>query len=278
MASRDNSLLYEWPGRDVSLAPIILMAHQDVVPAGSPDRWTHPPFSGTVTDAAIFGRGAIDNKGSLVAMLEAAEALVGAGRQPARTVFFVFGHDEETRGSGAAEAARLLAGRGVQAQFVLDEGSIVVADHPVTGGAVALVGITEKGYATVRITARADGGHASAPPERTAVAMLAQALDVDTVQRLDLQQAVDEKPVALRGRYASGRRMRRGDQTQILQIRHHVADRRRAEIELRIAGERLRADGLAVANETLDQYLQQVLGAFVRQFGDSLRHGDKSRL
>lgn len=173
----EGTLLYEWPGRDASLAPIILMAHQDVVPAETGDRWTFPPFSGEVTETAVTGRGAIDNKGSLVAMLEAAEALAVTGGQPARTVFFVFGHDEETRGEGAAAAARLLAERGVQADLVLDEGSIVVADHPVTGGAVALIGITEKGYATVRITARAEGGHASAPPRETAVAVLVRAVE-----------------------------------------------------------------------------------------------------
>ncbi len=172
-----GTLLYEWPGRDASLAPVILMAHQDVVPADPEDRWTHPPFSGAVTETAVWGRGAIDNKGALVAMLEAAEALLAAGHQPQRTVFFVFGHDEETHGDGAAQAARLLAARGVEALFVLDEGSVVVADHPVTGGAVALIGLSEKGYATVRLTATAEGGHASAPPRDTAVAILAQAID-----------------------------------------------------------------------------------------------------
>jgi carboxypeptidase PM20D1 len=172
-----GTLLYEWPGRDASLAPMVLMAHQDVVPAEAEDRWSFPPFSGDLIDGAVAGRGALDNKGSLVAMLEAAEALAAAGERPARTVIFVFGHDEETRGEGAAAAAQVLAARGVQAEFVLDEGSFVIADHPVTGDAAALIGITEKGYATVRVTARAEGGHASAPPRETAVGVLAQALE-----------------------------------------------------------------------------------------------------
>jgi len=172
-----GTLVYRWTGTRRELAPVVLMAHQDVVPAASPERWTHAPFDGVVEEGRVWGRGAIDNKGSLVAMLEAAEALAAGGRAPTRTVYFVFGHDEETRGEGAKAAAAFLVDRGVEAAFVLDEGSIVVADHPVTRGAVALVGITEKGYATVRLTAKAEGGHASAPPADTAVAILVRALD-----------------------------------------------------------------------------------------------------
>lgn len=172
-----GTLVFVWEGSDASLPPAILMAHQDVVPATSGDRWTHAPFSGAVADASVWGRGSIDNKGALVAMLEAAEALLRAGRRPQRTLILVFGHDEETGGSGARAAAQWLAQRGVRAQFVLDEGSIVVADHPVTGAPVALVGISEKGYATVRLTATSRGGHASAPPAQTAVGTLARAID-----------------------------------------------------------------------------------------------------
>jgi carboxypeptidase PM20D1 len=172
-----GTLVFEWKGSNTALRPIILMAHQDVVPEVAPERWTHPPFSGAVADGSIWGRGSIDDKGSLIAIMEAVEALVVAGHVPTRTLLLVFGHDEETSGSGAGAAAQWLASRGVQAEFVLDEGSLVIADHPITHGPVALIGISEKGYATVRITARGAAGHASMPPPQTAVATLARAID-----------------------------------------------------------------------------------------------------
>lgn len=172
-----GTLVFEWKGGNDQLRPVILMAHQDVVPEVAPERWQHPPFSGALADGSIWGRGAIDDKGSLIAIMEAVEALAVAGHAPRRTLLLVFGHDEETSGSGARAAAELLASRGVQAEFVLDEGSLVISDHPVTHAPVALIGISEKGYATVRVTARSDGGHASMPPEDTAVATLARAVD-----------------------------------------------------------------------------------------------------
>jgi carboxypeptidase PM20D1 len=170
-------VIYEWKGTNAALRPIILMAHQDVVPAESPHEWQHAPFSGAIVDGSVRGRGSIDNKGSLIAIMEAAEAAVTAGYTPQRTLFIIFGHDEEIAGAGAAAAAEYLAARGIEAEFVLDEGSLVVADHPVTHGPVALIGISEKGYASVRVTARAPGGHSSAPPRQTAVAVLARAID-----------------------------------------------------------------------------------------------------
>lgn len=182
MASRelvgDAGLLWTWPGRDAALPPIILMAHQDVVEP-SPEtvsEWKAPPLSGVVRDDAVWGRGSVDDKGSLIALLEAAEALARAGRRPERTIIIVSGHDEETRGSGAQAAAALLKSRGVRARFVLDEGSAINEDHPVTQGPVALIAVAEKGYVTLRITASGAGGHASAPPERTAVSDLARAI------------------------------------------------------------------------------------------------------
>lgn len=173
-----GALVWTWPGRNPHLPPIILMAHQDVVPAAPETlgRWKAPPFSGAVRDGAVWGRGAIDDKGSLIALLEAGEALAASGRQPERTIIVVSGHDEETRGGGAQAAAELLKSRGVHAWFVLDEGSAIIDDHPAIGGPAALIAVAEKGYVTLRITARGAGGHASAPPRETAVSVLARAV------------------------------------------------------------------------------------------------------
>jgi carboxypeptidase PM20D1 len=173
-----QTLLYTWPGSDPARRPIVLMAHHDVVPVtpGTEGNWRHPPFDGVVADGAVWGRGTVDNKGSLVAIFEALEALAASGFKPAAGVIVLSGHDEEVGGTGAAAAAALLASRGVEAEFVLDEGLAVVADFPLLGRPVALVGIAEKGYATLRITAPAKGGHSSAPPPETGVETLARAV------------------------------------------------------------------------------------------------------
>jgi carboxypeptidase PM20D1 len=160
------SLVYTWAGSDPSLAPVILMAHQDVVPVtpGTEGDWKHPPFAGEIAEGAVWGRGAIDDKGSLITLFEGLDALAKQGFKPRRTVIVVSGEDEEVRGQGARAAAALLKSRNIKAQFVVDEGLAVISDNPVTGGRLALIGTAEKGYATMAVTAKAPGGHSSAPP------------------------------------------------------------------------------------------------------------------
>jgi carboxypeptidase PM20D1 len=173
-----HTLVYTWPGTDPALPAIVLMAHHDVVPVtpGTEQDWRHPPFDGTVADGAVWGRGAIDDKGSLIGLFEGLESLAANSFVPRRTVIVVSGHDEEAGGHGAAAAAALLRRRGVQAQFVLDEGLAVISDFPLLGRPVALIGVAEKGYATLRVTAPATGGHSSAPPPETGVEVLARAV------------------------------------------------------------------------------------------------------
>jgi carboxypeptidase PM20D1 len=174
----DRSLLYTWEGSDTSLKPIILMAHQDVVPVtpGTENDWKHDPFGGEIADDAIWGRGSVDDKAMLIGLMESIDALARAEFKPKRTVYIVSGHDEEVGGTGAKAIAALLSSRGVKALFTVDEGSAVVLDEPLTGGAAALVGVAEKGYATLKLTANADGGHSSMPPKQTGVINLAKAL------------------------------------------------------------------------------------------------------
>jgi carboxypeptidase PM20D1 len=173
-----GALVYTWPGSDPSLAPIVLMAHQDVVPVtpGSEGQWTHPPFDGVIADGAVWGRGSVDDKGSLVSIFEALDQLAAAGFKPRRTVIIVSGQDEETVGSGAKAAAAYLAAKGVKADWVLDEGMATITDFPMASGPIALIGIAEKGYATLQVTAPAKGGHSSAPPKETGVETLAKAV------------------------------------------------------------------------------------------------------
>jgi len=173
-----HTLVYTWPGSDASRRPIVLLAHHDVVPVtpGTEGDWKYPPFDGVIAGDAVWGRGAVDNKGSLVGLFEALESLAATGFKPGRTVIVVSGHDEEAGGTGAAAAAELLKQRNVKAEFVLDEGLVVVADFPLLGRPLALVGIAEKGYGTLRITAPATGGHSFMPPPETGVEVLAKAV------------------------------------------------------------------------------------------------------
>ena len=173
-------LLFTWTGRNPALKPVLLLGHYDVVPVlpGTEGKWTRPPFAGTQADGYLYGRGTLDDKASVLAQLEAVEQLLGTGFQPTRTVLLAFGHDEETLGlRGAAAMAAALAQRGVQAEFVLDEGGIVKTDG-VAGikKAVALVGISEKGYLTLELTGTGKGGHSSMPPAQTSIGAVAAAV------------------------------------------------------------------------------------------------------
>lgn len=173
-----GTLVYRWAGSDASQAPIILMAHQDVVPVtpGTEGDWSYPPFAGTIAEEAVWGRGTIDDKGSLIGLFEAAEALAKQGFRPKRDIYLVSGHDEEVGGTGAQAAAQLLKARGVRALFTLDEGAMLLRDAPIIDGPAILIGVAEKGYATLKVTAHAPGGHSSMPPEKTGVTTLARAV------------------------------------------------------------------------------------------------------
>ncbi|MSP38788.1 MAG: M20 family peptidase [Deltaproteobacteria bacterium] len=175
-----HSLLYTWQGREPKLKPILLMAHMDVVPidSASENFWTHAPFSGQIAGGYIWGRGAMDDKASVMAVLEAVEHLLSEGFQPARTIYLAFGHDEEIGGSqGAARIAQLLASRKVELEFVLDEGmNILSGIVPGIAAPVALIGIAEKGYLSIQLSTQSDGGHSSIPPNVTAISAVSKAL------------------------------------------------------------------------------------------------------
>ncbi|WP_226531881.1 M20/M25/M40 family metallo-hydrolase [Microbacterium paraoxydans] len=175
----DFGLLFHWAGNGAAgRDPLVLMAHYDVVPVDESDDWTHPPFDGVVADGSVYGRGALDDKGPLIVVLEAVENLLADGFVPARDVYLSFGGNEETYGKAAEEIARALRGRGVVPWLVLDEGGAVVdAPLPFVPGRAAMIGVGEKGVMTLRLSARGEGGHASAPPSLTAVRRIARAVD-----------------------------------------------------------------------------------------------------
>src|SRR5262249_43558959 len=160
--------------------PIGLLAHQDVVPVapGTDKDWQHPPYEGIVADGFIWGRGSWDDKGNLYSMLEAAEILAKAGFKPTRTIYFAFGHDEQTTGTGGARhpAGRLASRGGKRDSFV--DGGPLKPDGLVKGldKPAALIGVAEKGYVTLVLNAVATPGHSSMPPRDTAIGMMAAAL------------------------------------------------------------------------------------------------------
>ena len=175
-----HSLLYTWPGTNDALKPILLMGHLDVVPVepGTEKDWHADPFAGRIADGFIWGRGAIDNKSAVLGTLEAVEMLLGEGFRPARTVYLAYGHDEEVGGTrGAGEIAALLMRRGVRLEMVLDEGG-VIGERILAGvsAPVALIGIAEKGFASIELSTRSQGGHSSLPPRQSTVGILGAAI------------------------------------------------------------------------------------------------------
>lgn len=175
-----QSVVYTWPGKKAALKPILLMAHMDVVPIvpGTEHSWSHAPFSGDVGGGYVWGRGAIDDKGCLVTILEAAERLAKNGFTPERTIMFAFGQDEEVGGGqGNAVIAKTLAARGQHFFFVLDEGGAIV-DEPFAGvqKPIAFVAVEEKGYLTLVLVAHGEGGHSSRPTRDMAIVRLSDAV------------------------------------------------------------------------------------------------------
>jgi carboxypeptidase PM20D1 len=175
------SLLYTWQGQDPTLQPIVLMAHMDVVPAEEEgeEKWTQPPFEGAVAEGYIWGRGALDDKGSMMGIFEAVETLLGHEFRPRRTVYLAFGHDEEVLGSnGGEQIAALLHSRGIVPEFVLDEGgSVVRRAAKEIHSPIAVVGVAEKGYLNLKLTVEGRGGHSALPPKQTTIGILSRAID-----------------------------------------------------------------------------------------------------
>ncbi|MCS6984461.1 MAG: M20/M25/M40 family metallo-hydrolase [Leptospiraceae bacterium] len=170
------SLLYLWPGRDREKKPAVFLGHYDVVPAG--DGWQYPPFAPQKVGEFIYGRGAIDDKVTVIGLLQAAELLLRQGFMPERRVYFAFGHDEENGGwQGGKLMADLLKKEIGEAEFVLDEGgAITLGLVPGVALPVATIGVAEKGYLSLKLLARGEGGHSSAPPFDSATEKLIKAL------------------------------------------------------------------------------------------------------
>lgn len=175
-----HNLIYHWQGSNQDLDPVLFMAHQDVVPAdpASLDQWTQPPFSGAIVDGKIWGRGTLDVKSQMVAVMEAVEGLLAAGYQPERSVFLAFGQDEEIGGTqGQKLITEHFKAQNIHFAAVMDEGGAILESQiPGVKVPIALIGNCEKGYLTLEIKATGSGGHSSMPPAVTTIGRLARGI------------------------------------------------------------------------------------------------------
>lgn len=189
----DGSFLLRWVG-STSGKPVLLMNHHDVVEATG--QWKYPPFSGTIADNKLWGRGALDTKGGLWAMLRAANELIESGFTPKKDIYFLSGCNEETDGAGADHISQVLQQRGVQFSLVLDEGGMILHE-PIGGadGTFAMVGLGEKGCVDLKFIARSSGGHAATPSKNTPLVRLGRfmaAVEKSNIFTADISPAVSQ--------------------------------------------------------------------------------------
>lgn len=170
----DGALLFHWKGKNSSELPILLMSHQDVVEASG--EWKHGAFSGEIADGKIWGRGTVDTKGALCAILESVEQLLSEDFVPFCDVYIASSNNEEITGDGAVKTVEYLYEKGIRFALVMDEGGSVMAAEE-NGKLIphnAMVGIFEKGRANIKFIANSRGGHASVPFNNNPFARLAK--------------------------------------------------------------------------------------------------------
>ena len=173
----DYSLLYKWQGSDPTIPAVVFMGHMDVVPVDSStmDKWDAGPFSGDLVNGKIVGRGTMDDKINVVALMETTEMLINEGFNPRRTIYFSFGHDEEIGGDeGAKVIAEYLRDQNERIEFVIDEGGFIVEGMvPGLEKQMAVINTGEKGYVSFKLTINTPGGHSSQPPRDNTIGSLA---------------------------------------------------------------------------------------------------------
>lgn len=189
----DGNLLLRWKGES-DAAPIMLMSHMDVVPAGG--GWSHAPFGGEISDGKVWGRGTADTKASVMAFYQAVEDLLVEGYIPPVDVYLCSGCTEEIGGDGASKVVAWLKEHGVHLSMLCDEGGAIIT-NPIGGvkGNFAMVGVFEKGTGDLKFTARSRGGHASAPPRNTPIVRLAKfvaCVEKKTPMRVKFSREVEQ--------------------------------------------------------------------------------------
>lgn len=189
----DGSLLIRWKGESEK-EPIMLMSHMDVVEASG--EWKHGAFSGDIADGRLWGRGTLDTKGNLFAILQACEELASEGFTPSRDVYIESACTEEIDGSGADMISTELERRGIRFAMTLDEGGMIMYD-PIGGadGLFAMIGVGEKDCVDLKFKAHSTGGHASTPGRNTPLVRLGKfmtAVEKSSIFRTELSPVVEE--------------------------------------------------------------------------------------
>ena len=170
----DRGLLLRWPGKSHK-APVVLMAHYDVVPVDEA-RWEKPPFAGIIEDGILWGRGTLDTKATFNAIFSAANHLIAKGFRPENDIYFAFSGGEEVNGKGAVNIVNYFRDHDITPALVVDEGGAVVENvFPGVKQPCGLIGIAEKGMINAQYRTTSTGGHASAPKPHTPVGILAAA-------------------------------------------------------------------------------------------------------
>ena len=168
----EGNILRCWKGTKPEKGAILLMGHQDVVPAAEKE-WTRDPFSGEIAKGCVHGRGAMDCKSTLSAEWSAVEELISEGFTPEEDIWLFSSVNEENSGGGAKDAAKWFKDKGIRLNAVLDEGGAVIGNvFPGLSKPCAAIGIVEKGFCNLKFTARGKGGHSSTPPRKTPMARL----------------------------------------------------------------------------------------------------------
>ncbi len=168
----DGNLLFKWKGKNSDLEGVLLMGHQDVVPAAELN-WEHDPFSGDIENGKVHGRGAMDCKCTVMAEFAAVEELLAEGFEPERDVYLACSVNEEISGGGAEKTIKYLKDNGIHLACVMDEGGAIVGGIlPGMSSLCAAVGVVEKGSTNIKFKAHGKGGHSSTPPKKTPIARL----------------------------------------------------------------------------------------------------------
>ncbi|CCH46021.1 Carboxypeptidase S [Wickerhamomyces ciferrii] len=170
-------LVFEWEGSNSKLKPILLAAHQDVVPVEQEtiSKWKYPPFEGVSDGKYIWGRGSSDTKTLLISTLQSVERLIHDGFNPRRTIVLGYGFDEEIGGKwGAFKINEYLINKYGKDSFfsLIDEGGNGVSF--IDDVAFGVPAIAEKGPMNVNIALTTPGGHSSVPPDHTNIGILSQ--------------------------------------------------------------------------------------------------------
>ena len=149
-------IVIRWKGKNSSLPPVVLMAHYDVVSDKDQD-WKYPAFEAEIHDDVIWGRGTIDNKCIFTGILEAMEDLILDDFTPERDIYFVAGNNEEVAGDTMIKIAEWFIENNIKPWFVLDEGGAIMTQLPMgIKNPFAMVAVSEKGWATVKVTLKGD--------------------------------------------------------------------------------------------------------------------------